>query len=114
GRLLRMLHREPAVVAVLRVGVDAEPQLLDIELKGFVLIANVHTDYPDTLAHGTFSVASAPLISPASCRRFSETAIVRPGRWAALTKQAGARSRSCDAACSRDRSSLGLWPVTSR
>src|SRR5688572_902869 len=41
GRLLRMLHREPAIVAVPRVGVDAESELLDIELEGFLLIANV-------------------------------------------------------------------------
>ena len=54
------------------------------------------------------------IVPPASCRRFSETAIVRSGRWAALTKQAGTRSSSCGAACSRARSSPGLSPVTSR
>ena len=36
--------------------------------------------------------ASDPFIPPASRRRFSETAIVRSGRCAALTKQAGTRA----------------------
>ncbi len=74
-----MLHRQPAVVAVPRVGVDAESKLLDIERQGFVLIADVKTNNSDTLAHGT-SLSSASAISTASCRRFSETAIVRWGR----------------------------------
>src|SRR5260221_9580021 len=108
-----MLYREPAVVAVPRIGVNAESEFLDIELDGFVLIANVHTDHLDTLAHGT-SVSSAPSIPPVSCRRFSETAILRSGRRAALTKQAGTRSSSCGATFSRARSSPGLSPVTSR
>src|SRR5688500_14170283 len=100
-----MLHCEPAVVTVPRIGVDAESELLDIELKGFVLIANVKTDHPDTLIHGT-SVSSDPFILPsASCRRFSETAIVRSGRWAAMRKQAGTCSSWCGAAFSRARNS---------
>src|SRR5689334_6285497 len=108
-----MLHRQPAVVAVLRVGVDAESQLVDIELQGLILIADVQSDYSNALAHVS-SVSLERIISPASCRRFSETAIVRCGRCAAATKQCGTRSSSCVAAFSRARSSLGLSPVTSR
>src|SRR5437762_2491641 len=69
GWLVRVLHREPAVVAVSRVSVDAESQLLDIELKGFVLIANVQTNHPDTLAtliHVTSGTSdfSDPVVAP--------------------------------------------------
>src|SRR5688500_17993972 len=113
GRLVRVLHREPAVVAVSHVGVDAKPKLFDVEIEGFALITNVQTDHFDTLAHGT-SVSSDPFLSLAPCRRFSETAIVRSGRCAALRKQAGTRSGSRGRACSRARSSLGLSPVMSR
>jgi len=41
GGLFRMLHREPAVIAVLHVGVHLEPQLVHVELERFFLIANV-------------------------------------------------------------------------
>src|SRR5207302_1371012 len=86
--LLGVLNRKPAIVTVARVRVHAEPELLDVEIERFLLIADVETDHSDTLAHGT-SVASAPSIARASRRRFSETAILRLGRYAALTKQAG-------------------------
>src|SRR6476646_11609016 len=92
---------------------DAKSEFFDVELQGFVLIANVQSDYCDALAHMT-SVCSDRILSPASCFRFSETAIVRSGRWAALRKQPGTRSRSCLVAFSRARSSLGLSPVMSR
>src|SRR5947208_12695355 len=108
-----MLHREPTVVAIPRIGVDAESELVDIELECFILIANVDTDHSDTLTHRTTSVKSDPILTLASCRRFSETAIVRSGRWAALTKQAGTHSSSCGADFSSARRLLGLWPVTS-
>lgn len=78
-------HREPAVVAVARVGMHAESELADIELQGFVLITNVQSDYSDTLIHATSGFCGAPFVAPASCRRFSETAEVRSGRCAALT-----------------------------
>src|SRR5262245_10759270 len=114
GRLVRVLHGQPAVVAVPRVGMDAESQLLDIELTRFLLIADVQTDDANTLAHGA-SLSSDPfIVSSASRRRFSETAIVRPGRWAARRMQAGTGSSWCGAAFSRARSSPGLSPVTSR
>ena len=91
-RLIRVLHREPAVVAILRVRVDAESEFFDIELKGFVLISNVQADNPDTLTHGTSVFSAESFISPASCRRFSETALVRFGLWAALRMHAGTGS----------------------
>ena len=70
----------------------AKTQLFDVELKSFVLIADVQTDHLDTLIHGN-SISSDPLTLPLpSCRRFSETAIMRSGRWAALRKQAGTHS----------------------
>src|SRR5207244_11934415 len=93
-RLVRVLHREPAVVAVPHVGVDAEPELLDIECERLILISNIQTDHFDALAHRT-SISSVSFVSPSSCRRFSETAIVRPGRWAARRKHSSTRSRAC-------------------
>jgi hypothetical protein len=38
---------------------DAEPELLDVELERLLLIANVNTDDSDTLTHGT-SLSSDP------------------------------------------------------
>jgi hypothetical protein len=61
-----MLHGQPAVVAVLRVGVDAESQLLDIEFERLVLIVDVDTNDADTLGHGTSVSSSAPFIAAAS------------------------------------------------
>src|SRR5688572_11152318 len=50
GRLLRVLHRQPAVVTAPDVRVDAEPQLFHVKSERFVLIAHVQTDYFDALA----------------------------------------------------------------
>src|SRR6185437_1197051 len=83
-RLLGMLDGQPAIVTVAGIRVNLKPELFDIELQRFVLIANVNTGYLDTLAHGT-SASSDALISPPSSRRFSETAILRSGLCAALT-----------------------------
>src|SRR3546814_4013235 len=55
-----------------------------------------------------------PTVSPASRRRFSETAMVRSGRWAALRKQPGTCSSACVAARCRARSWRGVSPVMSR
>src|SRR3546814_3445173 len=44
GRLVRVLHGQPAVVAVACVGVDAEAELADVEVVGFVLVADVQAD----------------------------------------------------------------------
>src|SRR3546814_1827433 len=66
------------------------------------------------VVHGSSFVLGAPTVSAASRRRFSETAMVRSGRWAALRKQPGTCSSACVAACSRARSSRGLSPVMSR
>src|SRR5438046_10089017 len=109
-----MLHRQPPIIAVPRVRVHAEAELLDIKRQRFVLVADVNSGHSDTLAHGTsFSFSAVPLPFESS-RRFSETAIVRFGRCAARTKQCGTCDSACDAAFSRARSSLGLSPVTSR
>ena len=75
-----MLHREPTEVAVSRIGMDAEAQLFDIELEGFVLIANVQPDYSDTLTHNNSGLLGAPFLPACSRRRFSETAVVMSGR----------------------------------
>src|SRR5262249_35934004 len=103
----------PAVVAVLRVGVQLEAELADIEIDGLVLIADVETDHSDTFRHVTSS-SLASSVASASSRRFSETEMLRSGRRAALTKQAGTRSRVWVAAWSRARNSPGLTPVMSR
>src|SRR5439155_23327556 len=113
-RLVRMLHRQPAIIAIARIRVDLESELIDVKAKRLVLIADVDTSDSDTLGHGTsFSLDAVPLSSD-SWRRFSETAIVRIGRCAARTKQCGTRASSCAADCSRARSSLGLSPMPSR
>jgi hypothetical protein len=44
GGLVGMLDGEPAVVAVADVGVDFESELVDVELKGLVLIEDVQAD----------------------------------------------------------------------
>src|SRR5690606_39266761 len=88
-RLIRMLHREPAIIAVRGIGVHPEAELLDVELQRFVLIANVQAGHSDTLGHGTSNCFDPCSLPASSRRRFSETAIVRAGRWAALTKQCG-------------------------
>src|SRR5262245_41691552 len=113
-RLVRMLHREPAIVPVARVGVDLEAQLAHVEVERLVLIVHIKTDYSDTFGHFGTSFSSGSVLSPASRRRFSETAILRSGLQAALTKQCGTWSSRWALACSRVRSSLGLSPVTSR
>src|SRR5205814_4664478 len=85
----------------------------DVKCKCFVLVADVDSGHPDTLAHRTSSV-SPDAITVEFRRRFSKTAILRLGRWAALTKQWGTSWSWWPAAFSRARSSLGLSPVTSR
>src|SRR5690606_37333634 len=114
-RLLRVLHREPAVIAVARVRVDVETQFVDVERKRLVLVAHVQADHTHTnvLAHGT-SFVRAVFIPSASRLRFSETAVLRSGRWAARTAHSGTRSASGTAGRSRARSSPGLSPVMSR
>src|SRR5262249_27542392 len=112
-RLIRMLHRQPAIVAVSGVRMDTKAELFDIELQRLVLIVNIQAGYLDTLAHKT-SLWVRPLLPPHFRRRFSETAILRSGRWAALTKQWGTRSRSCGTARNRLRNAPGLSPITSR
>src|SRR5262245_17138483 len=109
--LLRMLHGQPAIVTIPYVRVNAESELLDIERERLVLISHVQTDDFDTLAHLGPSVGSGPFIPPVSWRRFSETAIVRSGRCAALTMHAGTRPSSCAAALARSRMAPGLSPV---
>src|SRR5690606_33362121 len=123
GRLVRVLHGQPAIVAVACVRVYAEAELADVEVVGFVLVAYVQAEdeagdvdvvCQGAVVHGSSSVLGASTVSPASSRRFSETAMVRSGRWAALRKQPGTCSSACGAACCRARSSLGLSPVMSR
>src|SRR5690606_19867279 len=91
--LVGMLHGQPAVVAVAGVGVHAEAELADVEIVGFILVAHVEADDEagngnvggeGAVVHGSCSVLGAPKVSPASRRRFSETAMVRSGRAAAL------------------------------
>src|SRR5262245_30335175 len=77
--LVRMLHREPAIVPVARVGVDLEAQLAHIEVERLVLVVHIKTNYSDTYGHLGTSVFSASVLSQASRRRFSETAILRSG-----------------------------------
>jgi len=48
-RLLRMLHREPAVVAIANVRVYAEPELIDIERERFLLVTHVQPNHSHTL-----------------------------------------------------------------
>src|SRR6185436_11561382 len=79
--LVGMLHRQPAIIAIPRIGMDAKSELADIELKRLILIAHEHACNANTLCHLGNSVLSwASLVSDASRRRFSETAIVRFGR----------------------------------
>src|SRR4051812_35018756 len=113
-RLIGMLHRQPAIVAIALIRVDAESKRIDIEAERLVLIADVDTGDSDTRAHGTsFSLDPVPL-PPNFRRRFSKTAILRFGRCAARTKQCGTFVSACCAAFSRARSSPGLSPVMSR
>src|SRR4249919_1340763 len=111
--LLRILHRQPAIVAVAGVGMEFDAELPDIKFQRLVLVANVKTGYFDTLAHMT-SYLSEPPISSASRRRFSETAMLRFGRRAALTKQWGTSSSSWATDWSCSRNSAGALPVMSR
>src|SRR5207237_4322553 len=122
---------QPAIVAVLHVGVDLEAQLLDVEGARFLLVAHVEADHLHALVtawaatrtgcrrrcrrrfHGT-SLSCAPSISSPSCLRFSETAIVRSGRRAALRKQAGSRSSAWAEASSCSRTAAGVLPVVTR
>src|SRR5262245_55441681 len=77
--LVRMLHREPAIVPIARVRVDLEAQLAHVEVERLFLVVHIKTDYSDTYGHLGTSVSSGSVISPASRRRFSETAILRSG-----------------------------------
>src|SRR3546814_12175127 len=95
-----MLHGQPAVVAVACVGVDAEAELADVEVVGFVLVADVQADdqagdgdvvCQRAVVHGSSFVLGAPTVSPASRRRFSETAMVRSGQ----SGRASCRERVC-------------------
>ncbi len=121
-RLVRVLHREPAVVAVPRIGVDAEAELLDIELERLVLIADIQTGHrhpgsrhPALMAPPGTSVSSALSISSASCRRFSETAIVRFGPVGGAEEAGAAPARArCGRLLAGAGASPGLSPVTSR
>src|SRR5262245_13842620 len=108
-----MLHREPAIVTVLHIGMDFEPELLDVERESLFLVSHVQTDHFDTLTHWA-SLLCGPMIPPATRRRFSETAVLRSGRWAALTMHAGTRPRPCAAPLARSRMVRGLSPVMSR
>ena len=49
--LVRMLHREPAIVPVLRVGVHLEAELAHVEAERFVLVVHIKTNYSDAFAH---------------------------------------------------------------
>ena len=49
--LIRRLDRQPALVAVSDVGVDAKSQFFDVERKRFVLIAHIQADHIHTLSH---------------------------------------------------------------
>ena len=75
-----MLHGKPAIVAVSHVGMDAETELVDVEIYGLILIADVDTDHSNTLTYGTSIVSDRSTLSSASRRRFSETAVLRSGR----------------------------------
>src|SRR3546814_3267349 len=70
--LVRMLHGQPAVVAVACVGVDAEAELADVEVVGFVLVADVQADdqagdgdvvCQRAVVHGSSFVLGAPTVS---------------------------------------------------
>src|SRR5262249_26357241 len=73
------LHREPAIVPVVGVGVDLEAQLAHVKVERLVLVVHIETDNSDTFVHLETSVSSVSVLSPASRRRFSETAILRSG-----------------------------------
>src|SRR5580692_1688190 len=107
-----MLHGQPAIVTVPHVRVDAKPEFLDVERERFVLISHVQTDHSDTLAH-RLSFRSVAVIPAAKRRRFSETAILRSGRRAALRKQAGTRLSSRPVTLARARIAPGVSPVMS-
>src|SRR5262245_56310944 len=109
-----MLHGQPAVFAVLHVRVDPEPELVDIKSDRLVLVAHVHTHYIYALVHRTSLSFRRPFLPAAVRRRFSETAVVRCGRCAALTMQLGTRPSSRDPARPRVRSVPGFSPVMSR
>src|SRR6185295_14275332 len=113
-RLLRVLHRQPAIVAVLHVGMNLEPELL-IEQQRLVLVPHVQTHNLYTLSHLPSVIFRWPFVPPASRRRFSKTEMLSCGRSIALTMQAGTpASASSACACARARTSPGLSPVTSR
>src|SRR6476661_3494361 len=105
-----MLHRQPAIITIPGVRVNLEAQLPDVEIEGLILIVNVQTDYSDTLRHGASVGWGAVALSFPRRRRFSETAMMRSGLCAALTKQCGTCSRAWSAARSFARSWLGLSP----
>src|SRR3954471_19278593 len=108
-----MLHRQPAIVAILHVGVDAEPELPHVERHRFVLVAHVHTGNLDTLAHRTSFVLRRTFLPRSIRRRFSETAMVRCGRWAPPRMQSGARPGSRAVTRPRLRKPPGFSPVMS-
>src|SRR4029079_17476272 len=83
--LVRVRDGQPAIGAAARGGVERESELVDVEAQRLVLVVNVDSGDLNLGAHGTSDCCSASPLSPASRRRFSETAIVRSGRCAALT-----------------------------
>src|SRR4051812_36174552 len=94
--LVRMLYRQPTIVAVSNVGVDEKPQLFDVKRKRFVLITHIQTDHIDALSHITSLDWSCSV--PGACiRRFSETAIFRFGRCASRMTHSGMCSPTCGA-----------------
>jgi hypothetical protein len=72
GRLIRMLHGQPPVIAILHVRVDAESQLFDVKLERFLLIVHIQTNDSNTLTHGTslsVETKDGPLVLRGGCRR---------------------------------------------
>ena len=113
-RLVRVLHRQPAIVAVPRVGVDAEPELFDIELEA-LRPDRGHTDrrhrHPGSWDLRCFGALLSRRLPPPLLRNCDrEVGPVGGADEAGRHRPRG----SCGAACSRARSSPGLSPVTSR
>jgi len=86
-----MLNRQPAIIAVSSIRVNTEAELLDIEIECLILISHVQPDNPDTPAHRTSSSFAVLLTGISRCR-FSETAILRSGRCAAIKWHGGTGS----------------------
>ena len=54
--LVRQLDRQPAIIAVLVIGMDGEAEPVDVEIEGFVLVVDVEPENADA-CHFTLRVS---------------------------------------------------------